>query len=437
LKCSDFRYVNVADKAAIEPLRLEFPVRAVFSKKLRPLRFKGKIEFRDVHFRYPTDLRKPVLQGISFVVEPGQKVALVGSTGCGKSSCMALLQRLYTPHSGEILIDDVPIEQYDIHHLRSRIVMVDQHTVLFNASIRDNIAYGTNATDGEIIQALKDAKIWEFVEKEPDQLLSVLQEGGSNLSGGQRQRLAIARAMVRRPDVILLDEATSALDNESEALVQEALDVLARKGSALVIAHRLSTIMDSDKIVVVGSAKDGPLQGTVVEQGTHSELLARCGTKTGDTGQVISDDSSSSDDDEADLACQTQKVNTNANALDVYMSKDGDGKRTTVTTAVRSTTLLMDDAGSELDMSVDTTQHADKNEGRSRTQSSKKTSYSRLWNAATGENEAGMSDNKLAEKARKLTAELDRLEKKIQRRKAKRVAEVKVAARRASKEDCV
>merc|ERR1719498_270119 len=362
---------------------------------------------------------------MSFVVEPGQKVALVGSTGCGKSSCMALLQRLYTSHSGEILIDDVPIEQYDIHHLRSRVVMVDQHTVLFNASIRENIAYGTNATDDEIIQALKDAKIWEFVEKEPDQLLSVLQEGGANLSGGQRQLLAIARAMVRRPDVILLDEATSALDNESEALVQEALDVLARKGSALVIAHRLSTIMDSDKIVVVGSAKDGPLQGTVVEQGKHNELLARRGTNTGD--------SSSSSDGEDDLACQT-KVNTNPNALDVYMSKDGDNEDAAVLNADTSTTFPVGDAGSELNARVDTTQHADEEEEGSRGQSPKKTSYWRLWNAATGENEAGMSDEKLAEKVQKLTADLNRLEKKIQHRKAKRVTKAKAAARGASKE---
>jgi ABC-type multidrug transport system fused ATPase/permease subunit len=248
--------------------KLTFPMRAVFSTKLRPDRFRGKIEFRNVFFSYPTETRKPVLQGISFVVEPGQKVALVGATGCGKSSCMALLQRLYEPQSGQILIDDHPIEDYDVHFLRSRIVIVDQATVLFNATIRDNITYGTDATDEEVIQACKDAKAWEFIDDKPDKLMTMIAPGGSNLSGGQKQRLAIARAMIRKPDVILLDEATSALDNENEAKVQGALDKLAKRGSALVIAHRLTTVMDSDKIVVVD-------KGLVVEEGTHVELLAK------------------------------------------------------------------------------------------------------------------------------------------------------------------
>lgn len=140
LTCADYQYVKVTDPSAIVTQKLEYPVHATFSTKLRPLKFQGKIEFRDVIFRYPTDLRKPVLNGISFTVQPGEKVALVGSTGCGKSTCMQLLQRLYDPLGGQILIDDHPIEEYDLHYLRSRIVMVDQHTVLFNASIRDNIA---------------------------------------------------------------------------------------------------------------------------------------------------------------------------------------------------------------------------------------------------------------------------------------------------------
>ena len=216
----------------------------------------------------PTELRKPVLQGISFVVEPGKKVALVGPTGCGKSSCMSLLQRLYEPQQGTILIDDVPISEYDVHYLRSRVVIVDQHTVLFSATIRDNITFGMEreVTDDEVVQACKDARAWDFVDEMPDKLMTWI-SAGSNLSGGQRQRLAIARAIIRKPDVILLDEATSALDNENEAKVQTALDELARCGSALIIAHRLSTIKDSDTIVVVD-------HGRAVEAGTHDDLMS-------------------------------------------------------------------------------------------------------------------------------------------------------------------
>jgi len=200
-------------------------------------------------------------------------VALVGSTGCGKSTCMSLLQRLYEPQSGSVLIDGLPLAAYDIQHLRSRIVIVDQSTVLFHATIKDNITYGMPNADAipdvDVINALKGARAWDdFVDKKPDKLMTMITSRGSNLSGGQRQRLAIARAMVRKPDVILLDEATSALDNENEAKVQEALDELMKLGSALVIAHRLSTVMDSDNIVVVD-------KGRVVEQGTHVELLAK------------------------------------------------------------------------------------------------------------------------------------------------------------------
>jgi len=146
LTCTDYQFVKVTDPSTIVTTKLEYPIHATFSTKLRPLKFRGKIEFRDVFFRYPTDLRKPVLSGISFVVQPGEKVALVGSTGCGKSTCMQLLQRLYDPLGGQILVDDHPIEDYDIHYLRSRIVMVDQHTVLFNATIRENIAVSTHHT---------------------------------------------------------------------------------------------------------------------------------------------------------------------------------------------------------------------------------------------------------------------------------------------------
>ena len=142
LSTADHQHLAIHDWRALDLSRLTYPVRAVFSSMLRPARFRGKIEFRGVHFAYPTELRKPVLQGLSFVVQPGEKVALVGPTGCGKSSCMSLLQRLYEPQRGTILIDDVPIGEYDVHYLRSRVVIVDQHTVLFSATIRDNITFG-------------------------------------------------------------------------------------------------------------------------------------------------------------------------------------------------------------------------------------------------------------------------------------------------------
>jgi len=262
--------VHDKEAAGAQVPSLVFPVRVAFSKGLRPRRFRGKIEFRNVFWAPPTDTRKMILNGLSFVVEPGQKVALVGPTGCGKSSTMALLQRLYDPTGGEILIDDIPIADYDVHHLRSRIVIVDQSTVLFNTTIKENITYGLpySPSDAEIEQACRDAKAWDFIASKPDGLMTVLHDGGKNLSGGQRQRLAIARAMIRKPDVILLDEATSALDNENEAKVQEALDIFARRGSALVIAHRLSTIKDSDNICVI----DG---GVVAESGSHDELLGK------------------------------------------------------------------------------------------------------------------------------------------------------------------
>lgn len=261
---------EVAGEADMQvPAALTYPVRAIFSTKRRPHRFRGHIEFRDVHFAYPTDLRRPVLRGLSFSVSPGQKVALVGPTGCGKSSCMSLLQRLYEPDKGAILLDGASLADLDVQHLRSRVVIVDQATVLFSATIKDNITYGLerHVSDAEVIAACEQARAWDFISEKPDKLMTWL-AGGANLSGGQRQRLAIARAIIRRPDVILLDEATSALDNENEAQVQKALDVLARHGSSLVIAHRLSTIRDADQIIVVD-------HGRAVEMGTHEELLAR------------------------------------------------------------------------------------------------------------------------------------------------------------------
>jgi ABC-type glutathione transport system ATPase component len=231
------------------------------------------------------DLRKCSLNNLSFTVKPGQKVALVGASGCGKSTCMALLQRLYEPQSGQILVDGIDIRDYDLLFLRSRMVIVDQNTVLFSTTIRDNLLYGCDQTDHtitdkEIVQVCKAAMAWDgFIADKPDKLMTVLSDGGKNLSGGQRQRLSIARAMLRNPDVILLDEATAALDTENESKVQAALDKLARGGSSLVIAHRLTTVMDADKIVMMD-------KGQKVEEGRHEELLQRRSADTPSAGDT-------------------------------------------------------------------------------------------------------------------------------------------------------
>ena len=404
LKTVDHHHVDVHGKDAVATdaavAALTFPVRAVFSAKLRPARFAGRIEFKDVHFSYPTDLRTPALRGINFVVEPGQKVALVGPSGCGKSSCMSLLQRFYDPLEGTILIDGRDLKDYDVKHLRSRVVIVDQSTVLFNRTIRENITYGmTHAvSDDEVVQALKDAQIWDFVDEKPDKLMTMITGNGSNLSGGERQRLAIARAIIRKPDVILLDEATSALDNENEAKVQKALDVLAEHGSALVIAHRLGTIKDSDKICVVDA-------GVVIEEGTHSELI-----KGGGGGDDDDDTNNNKDDDD-----------NNDNGA----GAGGTEAATFPAPAGRPTRCK------SLSDEHDPRAHSeDKGTGGVKSKSRAATSYKKLWEMATGSSTGNMSLQQLAEKMAQMKADLAQCESKhrsMSERKSRLVAGVVAA----------
>ena len=201
-------------------------------------------------------------------VKAGESVALVGPSGAGKTTLANLLPRFYDVTSGSITIDGTDIKDVTFKSLRNQIGLVPQETVLFNASIKENILYGRlDASDEEIYEAAKAANVLEFVDKMPDGLDTIVGERGSSLSGGQRQRVAIARAILKNPKILILDEATSALDTESEKLVQEALDRLMEGRTAFVIAHRLSTVQNAHQIVVLN-------QGKLVEKGTHQELLA-------------------------------------------------------------------------------------------------------------------------------------------------------------------
>ena len=238
---------------------------------IKPERFTGQIEFRDVRFSYPTLKENRILDGLSFTVEPGTKVALVGSAGCGKSSVMRLLQRFYSKDSGTILIDGHQIEDLDVHHFRRAVSIVPQDVVLFDDTVRANIAFGRpGASDEEIVAAAKAAAAHDFIMAMPDGYDSSVGERGQKLSGGERQRIAIARAILKDAPILLLDEATSALDAESERLVQQALARLMKNRTTLVIAHRLSTVREADLIVVME-------EGKIVETGSHDALLARDG----------------------------------------------------------------------------------------------------------------------------------------------------------------
>ncbi|MET6997269.1 ABC transporter ATP-binding protein [Chitinophaga defluvii] len=227
----------------------------------------GQIDFKNVSFHYPSREDIHVLKEISFSVAADQQIALVGPSGAGKSTIVSLLLRLYNPTHGSILFDGKAATSFPLSALRSQMAVVPQDVFLFGGTIRENIAYGKpGATDEEIIHAAKQANAWEFIERIPQGLDTIVGERGIQLSGGQRQRIAIARAVLKNPRILILDEATSALDSESERLVQDALEKLMEGRTSIVIAHRLSTVRQADKIIVLD-------QGHIVEQGTHHELI--------------------------------------------------------------------------------------------------------------------------------------------------------------------
>ncbi|KAG7166950.1 ATP-dependent translocase ABCB1-like 1 [Homarus americanus] len=236
-----------------------------------PATIRGTIVFQDVYFNYPSRPDVEVLKGVSLLVEPGQTVALVGSSGCGKSTCVQLVQRFYDPLSGDVLLDGQPIRELNLGWVRDQVGVVGQEPVLFATSIAENIRYGKeDASMMQVQQAAKEANAHDFIMRLPKKYETHVGERGAQMSGGQKQRIAIARALVRQPRILLLDEATSALDNQSEAVVQQALDKVRLGRTTIIVAHRLTTIKTADKIVAFD-------QGKVVEVGTHDELMEKEG----------------------------------------------------------------------------------------------------------------------------------------------------------------
>ena len=232
----------------------------------RKQRAEGSISLHDVTVAFDADLM-PAINRLSLDIKAGEIVALVGPSGAGKTTLVNLLPRFITPNSGQVMLDGVPVEQWDLHALRTQFAMVSQDVVMFNDSIAANVALGSEVDDAKVLECLKAANLADHVAGLPQGIHTVVGHNATQLSGGQRQRLAIARALYKNAPILILDEATSALDTESERLVQEALQRLMAGRTTLVIAHRLSTIEHADRVIVME-------RGRIVEQGTHAELMA-------------------------------------------------------------------------------------------------------------------------------------------------------------------
>lgn len=228
---------------------------------------KATVKFENVHFRYPSREDVEVLKNISFEVKQGERVALVGYSGAGKSTIIQLILKFYTVNQGKIFINDTDVSEVSESSVRQLAALVPQDVMLFGGSIRENIHYGNlNATEEQVIHAAKRANAWEFISGFPEGLDTLVGEKGVKLSGGQKQRIAIARAILRDPALLILDEATSSLDAQSENYIQEALDAFMEGRTTIIIAHRLSTVKNADKILVIRD-------GHIVEQGKHEELI--------------------------------------------------------------------------------------------------------------------------------------------------------------------
>ncbi len=230
---------------------------------------KGYLEFKNVTFKYP-GAEKPAIENLSFKAKPGETTAIIGGTGMGKSTVVNLIPRLYDVTEGQVLVDDVDVRDYDTEVLRNKIGFVPQKAVLFSGTIDSNIAFGDeNATEERIEEAVKIAQSYDFVMKKPDGFNSPISQGGTNVSGGQRQRLAIARAIVRKPEIYVFDDSFSALDFKTDKSLREALSAETKEATVVIVAQRISTIIDADRIIVIE-------KGNVVGMGTHNELVKTC-----------------------------------------------------------------------------------------------------------------------------------------------------------------
>jgi ABC-type multidrug transport system fused ATPase/permease subunit len=275
--------------------------------------FKGKIEFKNVKFIYPHDkTKKVVLDDLNLVIEPGKKIALIGESGCGKSTTINLIEKFYEANAGQILIDGKDIKEYDIENLRDLMGYVQQEPVLFNTSIKDNIVFGRErkllklgSIDQMVKESCDEAYIRKFIEKNEDKYDYIVGIKGGKLSAGQKQRIAIARAILMKPKILILDEATSSLDNKSEKEVQKALDNICKKEITIfIISHRLSTIKNSDLIYVM---KDGK----IIEKGKHKELLEKNGYYFGLIREQLTADEISQLNEKNDI----KKLNTSSSLI--------------------------------------------------------------------------------------------------------------------------
>jgi ABC-type multidrug transport system fused ATPase/permease subunit len=233
---------------------------------------RGQIDFHQVGFSYPTRPEAPIFKDLTFSLQPGETVAIVGHSGSGKSTIAQLLMRYYDTSNGSITIDGVPLQDLDFDWMRTNVIgIVPQEPVLFATSIKENIRYGRpEASDEEIMEASKQANAHDFIMQFPNGYDTYVGDRGLAISGGQKQRIAIARALLKNPKILVLDEATSALDTASELLVQQAIDRLIQGRTVITIAHRLSTIQKADRICMIGGGK-------VIETGTFSELISKKG----------------------------------------------------------------------------------------------------------------------------------------------------------------